>query len=151
MSTFRQIAQQLRNTIRTSADRIHGWDEEFVSQKWRSSEAWSRKEIFGHLLDSASNNHQRFVRTAQDGAYTGPAYEPDAWIATAAYSEFNWEKLQSLWLNYNALIAHVLERIPEERANAQCKIGDGEPVTLQFVAEDYVKHLEHHLAQIFQR
>ena len=151
MATFPEIAQQLRATMRNAADRTHGWDEEYVEQKWRGGERWSRKEIFGHLVDSAANNHQRFIRAAIAGDYAGPNYQQDAWIAAGAYQDFNWDKLQSLWLTYNALIAHVLERIPTERAQASCSIGNGDPVTLQFLAEDYVAHLQRHLDQIFQR
>ena len=151
MATFEQIARELQATMRNAADRIHGWDEDYVAQKWRGGESWSRKQIFGHLVDSASNNHQRFVRASIDGHYTGPNYQQNEWNKAGAYQDFNWEKLQSLWLAYNALLVHVIERIPEERAQSSCTIGAGDPVTLQYIAQDYVDHLKHHLAQIFQR
>ena len=81
MSTFSEIAQRLRATMKNAADRIHGWDEEYVALKWRGPDAWSRKEIFGHLTDSASNNHQRFVRASLQDHYEGPGYAQNDWIA----------------------------------------------------------------------
>lgn len=36
-------------------------DEQIFSEKINPAK-WSKKEILGHLIDSATNNHHRFVR-----------------------------------------------------------------------------------------
>ena len=41
---------------------------------------WSKKEILGHLIDSASNNHQRFVRAQFTARLEFPEYEQKSWV-----------------------------------------------------------------------
>jgi hypothetical protein len=109
---------------------------------------WLRKEVLGHLLDSAANNHQRFVRAALDGHYEGPGYEQKGWVRLHGYSDLSWMSLLRTWRDRNALLARLVERIEEQRLQAPCKIGDGGAVSLQFLIEDYLRHLEHHVDQI---
>ena len=114
---------------------------------WRSG-GWTRKQIVGHLLDSAANNRQRFVRAAIDGAYAGPSYEQDAWVSAHGYAEQSWDDLLLWWSAEHQILMAVVNRIPEDRLEAMCRVGDGEPVTLRFLIEDYVRHQRHHLMQI---
>lgn len=109
---------------------------------------WSRKDILGHLIDSALNNHQRFVRASLTGELTFPSYDGDAWVAAQAYRDRPWLALINLWAHLNAHLAHVVARIPGERLAAPCRIGAGEDVTLEFLVRDYLEHLRHHLAQV---
>lgn len=109
---------------------------------------WQRKEVLGHLLDSAANNHQRFVRAALDGHYEGPSYAQESWVRLHGYSELPWKALLDSWRDRNATLARLVERIGEDRLQAPCKIGDDPVVPLQFVIEDYLRHLDHHVAQI---
>jgi len=109
---------------------------------------WLYKEVLGHLLDSAANNHQRFVRAALDGHYEGPSYEQESWVRLHGYSELPWGAPLDSWRDRNAALARLVERIDEERLQAPCKIGDDPVVRLQVVIEDYLQHLEHHVAQI---
>jgi hypothetical protein len=111
---------------------------------------WSRKEILGHLIDSALNNHQRFVRASLDGSYEGPPYAQEGWVAMHGYESMNWDTLLEHWRWQNELLAEVVERIPEERSDAPCRVGDGDPVTLRFLVEDYLSHLHQHVGQIVQ-
>ena len=97
---------------------------------------WSRKEILGHLIDSALNNHQRFVRAALAGAYDGPSYQQEGWVAMHGYEYMPWSVLLEHWLGQNQLLCEVVERIPEERFDALCRIGESAPVTLRFLLED---------------
>ena len=112
---------------------------------------WTRKEELGHLIDSASNNHMRFVRATLEGTYDGPSYSQNEWVDVHGYRDVPWTALVEFWCRYNDLLARVVARIPEDRLNAPCRIGGGDPVTLKFVIEDYVRHLQHHLAQITGR
>jgi len=109
---------------------------------------WTRKQILGHMVDSAANNHQRFVRAALEGEYSGPGYRQDGWVEIHGYAELPWETLLQLWVAAHGLLERVVARTPEERFSAKCVVGDGAPVTLQFLIEDYIVHQRHHLAQI---
>ncbi len=109
---------------------------------------WTRKQVLGHMLDSAANNHQRFVRAALEGRYSGPGYQQDRWVEIHGYAELPWETLLELWCAAHGLLERVVARIPEERFEALCVIGEVAPVTLQFLIEDYIAHQRHHLAQI---
>jgi len=147
MDIMRQTAFHLQQIIEQSEDRLLCFTEA-ESQSRRSSAKWSRKEVLGHLIDSASNNHQRFVRSQLQGALAFPGYAQDGWNRVQQYQSETWENLVRLWTSYNRHLAHVIAAIPESAARNLCRIGDGEPVTLQFLVTDYVKHLEHHLRQI---
>ena len=109
---------------------------------------WSKKEIVGHLLDSASNNHQRFVRAATQGDLTFPGYEQDALVDLQHFSEMDWGFLVDFWAGYNRYLAHIISVLPEKAATATCHIGQNAPATLEWIAQDYVAHLKHHLNQI---
>lgn len=109
---------------------------------------WSRKEVLGHLIDSASNNHQRFVRAALQGSLEFPAYDQDGCIRMQAPAAADWNLLVSLWVAYNRYLAHVIAHLPASKLDAPCRIGSRDPVTLEFLANDYVRHLVHHLDQI---
>jgi DinB superfamily len=109
---------------------------------------WSKKEILGHLIDSASNNHQRFVRAQLSTPLVFPAYAQNEWVETQAYASEAWSDLVELWAAYNRHLLHAVAQIPEESLGHLCKIGDGKQVTLSFLVEDYVDHLEHHLSQL---
>src|SRR5580704_17017348 len=109
---------------------------------------WSRKQVIGHLIDSASNNHQRFVRASLQGSLEFPGYEQDGCVRVQAVQNAPWPLLLALWTNYNLYLAHVIANLPASQLEAVCRIGDHEPVTLRFLAEDYLRHLLHHLEQI---
>jgi DinB superfamily len=109
---------------------------------------WSRKQVLGHLLDSASNNHQRFVRAALQDSLEFPSYDQDGWVRVEAVQGVPWPTLITLWANYNRYLAHVIAHLPPGKLEVACKIGSNKPVTLAFLVEDYVRHLAHHLAQI---
>ena len=109
---------------------------------------WCAKQVLGHLIDSASNNHQRFVRAQLAESYAGPGYTQNEWVAAQAYAEAPWGRLVSLWTSYNQHLLHVMEQMDRSKLETPCRIGSGEPVTLGFVVTDYVDHMENHLRQI---
>jgi hypothetical protein len=111
---------------------------------------WSRKEELGHLIDSAANNHIRFVLASTDGEFRGQGYAQDKWVEAHGYQEMEWRRLVDFWYHYNALLAHLIERIPEDRLDNRCVIGWGVQ-TLRFVIEDYVRHMQHHLDHVLAR
>jgi hypothetical protein len=109
---------------------------------------WSRKQILGHLIDSAANNHQRFVRSQLESPLRFPGYAQEEWVKTQNYQEESWGYLVACWAGYNRHLLHVIAQIPAEKLNHQCVIGESNPVTLEFLVKDYVGHLEQHLTQI---
>lgn len=114
---------------------------------WRDG-GWTRKQILGHLLDSATNNRQRFVRAAIDGQYTGPRYAQDAWVAIHGYANQSWGTLLGWWEAEHEILMAVVNRIPEDKFEAQCQVGDDTAVTLRFLIEDYLSHQRWHLKQM---
>jgi hypothetical protein len=114
---------------------------------WRVG-GWTRKQIVGHLLDSAANNRQRFVRATIDGQYAGPGYAQDAWVAAHGYAGESWETLLRWWQAEHEILTALVDRIPEERLEAICVVGDDAPVTLRFLIEDYIHHQQGHFKQL---
>lgn len=120
---------------------------------------WSMKEIVGHLIDSAANNHRRFVVAQIKDGLVFDGYEQDAWVARQSYQYERWPDLIALWTAYNVHLIHVVTNMsPSLLATPQLEhnldeiasrpVSRGEATTLGFLVNDYVFHLEHHLAQI---
>jgi DinB superfamily len=109
---------------------------------------WSRKQVLGHLIDSASNNHQRFVRASLAESLAFPAYDQNGCVQVQHPDSATWPVLVSLWASYNRYLAHIIAHLPPGKLEVVCRIGSNEPVTLRYLAEDYVWHLVHHLDQI---
>ncbi len=112
------------------------------------SGGWSRKQVIAHLIDSASNNHQRFVRAALQPSLEFPNYDQEGNIRVQAPQEADWPLLVSLWAAYNRYLAHIIAHLPASKLETVCRIGPNEPKTLGFIATDYLTHLIHHLSQI---
>jgi hypothetical protein len=119
---------------------------------------WSVKEIVGHLIDSAANNHRRFVEAQFQDTLVFPGYAQNDWVAGQRYQEAAWPSLVALWAGYNDHLVHVVRTIPPallQQPRPAHNFDDlgwrpvprSEPVTLAYVIEDYVAHLEHHVAQ----
>ena len=120
---------------------------------------WSPKQIVGHLIDSAVNNHARFVRAQLQDDMVFPGYDQDAWVRVQRYDERSWPALVDAWRTVNTQIAAVMGATPETeltrprlRHNLH-EIGfrplpAGDEATLEFLMRDYIAHLEHHLKQV---
>ena len=107
---------------------------------------WSKKEILGHLIDSATNNHQRFVRIQFEDTPL-ITYNQDNWNNHSYHNLVNSEHLIKFWELYNRHLVELIRQIPEKYLLCKCDC-KGKIVTLQWLIEDYVHHLEHHLKQI---
>lgn len=144
-----KLSEVLKGTLDTELPRLRAISEHDAGVK--PGAAWSRKEELGHLIDSASNNHLRFVKAALEPEFHGPSYDQKGSVAIHGYQESSWYDLVEFWRQYNTLLTRVIARIPDGKLNTLCRIGDGSPVTLQFVIEDYVAHMHHHLDHILRR
>jgi len=144
---MKELSDKLVRVVR-SAESILLQVPEAESSKPVLSGGWSRKQVLGHLIDSASNNHQRFVRAALQASLDFPGYDQDGCVRVQAVEEADWTLLVSLWAGYNRYLAHVIAHLPDSKLETLCRIGLDEPVTLRFLADDYLRHLLHHLGQI---
>lgn len=111
-------------------------------------EKWSYKEIIGHLIDSAGNNQQKFVRCIQQNGVNMPPYEQDTWVAIQHYNDADWNHVLNTWYTINTHIAHIMQHIPAGALQNEIYIGDKGPYTLEFIVRDYPEHLKHHLKAI---
>jgi hypothetical protein len=145
--TFPAIADDLRRTVNEARGMLQPLSDDETSEHPRPGK-WSKKEILGHLVDSATNNHQRFVRAALYGPLIFPGYEQDALAKLQRCNDVEWTLLLGLWESYNLYLAHVLAGLPESASSVPCTIGSSPTATLAYIAEDYVAHLKHHLNQI---
>jgi DinB family protein len=109
---------------------------------------WSPKEILGHLIDSAANNHQRFVRGQLERELISPSYAQKEWVATERFNDREWSDLVQFWLAYNRHLLHVMSHAAPDRLGTIVRVGSDDPVTLEFVMIDYVHHMKHHLEQL---
>ena len=144
---MKELSEQLRTLVETAEPRLHEITER-VSMQTALPGGWSRKQLLGHLIDSASNNHQRFVRAMLQPSLDFPGYDQEGNVRVQAVQEAEWSLLVSLWAAYNRYLAHLIACIPASQLDTQCRIGAGEAVTLGFLASDYLTHLRHHLNQI---
>jgi len=151
---------ELRRAIENSTPLLERMDDEATRRRPGPSK-WSPREIIGHLIDSASNNHQRFVRAQFQDDLVFPGYAQDAWVSAQKYQDAPWSELLSLWRSFNLHLARVMELVPEdqrlrrrERHNldqiATVPVPRDKPATLDYFMADYVVHLNHHLDQILK-
>src|SRR5580700_8958249 len=109
---------------------------------------WSRKEILGHLIDSAANNHQRFVRGQLERELITPSYAQKEWVETERFQDREWSDLIQFWLAYNRHLLHIMSHAAPDRLDSIIRIGENDAVSLEFVMIDYVSHMRHHLEQL---
>jgi len=158
MSDSYPPADELRAVVEQAAPLLGQFSRAQQTHR-RKPGAWLPVEILGHLVDSASNNHQRFVRAQFTDYLVFPGYDQDAWVRVQQYQRYPWDELVGLWRAYNLHLAHVMAAVPEtERLRerhphnlhqiAWRLVSEGEATTLDYFMRDYVGHLRHHLHQL---
>jgi DinB family protein len=125
--------------------KLKSFTEEELSYKSAPAK-WSKKEIIGHLTDSAANNIQRFVRMQYENV-PFIIYAQNEWVSLQDYQNKKSSEIILLWELLNRHLVHILRNVPEKNYSLLCKTNEPEPVTLLWLAEDYVRHAEHHLKQ----
>jgi hypothetical protein len=111
---------------------------------------WSVKEIACHLVDSASNNHQRFTHLQRTPRLTFPAYVPEPWVAVEKPQTLDWSTLLTLVKAYNAFVLHLVRNL-DSACLANVWVIDGQEKTLEFLARDYYRHLDWHFEHLQKR
>ena len=112
---------------------------------------WSPKEEMGHLIDSAANNHVRFVRALIEPEFRGDSYAQNDWVTAHRYREMRWLTIVEFWYRYNKFISSLLASVPENKLQTLCFVGSDNGVSLEFLVSDYVLHMRHHLDHILSR
>jgi len=141
------VSTELRNFVDETRPRLLAISEGRASEK-PYPEKWSLKEILGHLVDSATNNHQRIVRMQERPDIGTFTYSQQHWVSSQHYHDRPWAELVELWYQLNRHLAHVIAHVDPASLSHSCDMGYAAPATLSFVAEDYVRHVRHHVEQI---
>ena len=144
-----RLASDIENAVDEAFQQLRGLPEETIEARSNPGD-WSVKEIVGHLVDSASNNHQRFVRLQVADGLTFPDYsqENDAWVSIQSYQEAPWDDLLSLWLYFNLHLARVIRSVNERCIDHIWVVDEDTSITLGELMIDYLRHLKDHLKQI---
>ncbi len=141
-----EVADELQSRL-AIAKELKRLPESLVATRPRPGK-WSAKEILGHLIDSAANNHQRFVRLQMQLRLELVGYDGDKWVAVQQHQDQSWTNLVALWESYNRHLMHVIRHIDPAKLGNTWLAPDGQVLSLEFVVHDYVRHLKHHLDQI---
>lgn len=144
---MKAVAKALEEIVADTVPKLKAISPEKAAAR-PSAKQWSPSEIVGHLIDSASNNHQRFVRILHSAKLVFPPYAQEDWVLLQDYRAADWTILIELWRSFNLHLAHLIRQIPSDRLARRCTIGDCEPVTLGFLIEDYVVHMTMHVKQL---
>jgi hypothetical protein len=111
---------------------------------------WSKQEVLGHLIDSAQNNLRRFIAGQYEMTPPKIYYEQDFWVHAGGYQRMPKKDVIQFWKLINDQISRVLSGMDPANYSRQADTGKQEINlhTLQFLAEDYVRHMKHHINQI---
>jgi hypothetical protein len=143
---MRGIADQMEKTVNDYLPQLKSLDETRASLK-PSAKKWSKKEILGHLVDSAQNNLRRFI-VAQYENNPKITYQQDEWVRINNYQTVKLEELVQLWHLQNRQIIAVLRNTDPGLASRTCDTG--ELHSIEWLATDYIKHMKHHLHQVLE-
>jgi hypothetical protein len=160
-NSVESFLQDFRETILSATEHLRALEARTNSSS-HPAEQWTAKEILGHLIDSAANNHQRFIRAQSMEELVFPGYEQNSWVELQNYNDESWLDLIQLWSLYNLHLIHVVTQIPQNVLTKPRKthnldqiawkaVDSNQPVTLLYFVRDYLGHLKHHLNQIYDR
>ena len=144
-----EVAIQIEQAVGTAVQ--HWRDLPEPTLRFRPAEdAWSIKEIVGHMIDSASNNHQRFVRLHLTENLTFPDYGQDNihWVSIQNYQDRTWSELLVLWHYFNMQLAFIIRSVDPSCLSHVWQADPQTNVTLFDLMTDYYRHLKEHLDQI---
>ena len=146
-----KLASDIEAAVTEASRQFESLPEELI--EWRSKAGeWSIKEIIGHLVDSASNNHQRFVRLQVADGLVFPDYsqDNDAWVSIQTYQEAPWNELLALWRYFNLQLARIIRTVNNDCLDHTWVVNEHTSVTLGELMIDYLRHLKDHLQHIGQ-
>ncbi len=140
-----------------TVESVHIWllslDEAAVSRV-PAPDVWSPKQVLGHLVDSAANNHARWARMVTEDGLPFPTWDQKAWNAVQDWQGEPWTDIVALWAAYNRHLARFQTLLPDSALGHRARVGTlggGEPMTLAELLAHYARHLHLHLGQIRER
>jgi hypothetical protein len=141
--------QELKKITNDYSSKINGIPEQEFSARPLPNK-WSKKEVLGHLIDSAHNNLRRFVCGQYETTPPKIVYDQDFWVKANNYQQTDGKEIVAMWKLINTRIGSVLEKMPTSAYPKECDTGKNivSLHSLEWLAEDYLKHLKHHLNQI---
>ena len=143
-SALTSTAAGIESVINEWRPRLANLDADTAHAK-PSADRWSISEVIGHLVDSACNNHQRFVRAQFcESELVFPKYEQNEWASAANYAHCDWGSLIELWYHYNRVIATLIRNMDPTTLSTPCTITPYDTCSLEFLVTDYLTHLHHH-------
>ena len=148
MEKMKESADEIRSLIAEFEPALRRLNDEDIRDRTHPGK-WARKEVLGHLIDSACNNQQKFVRMMQQRHLHFPGYAQNDWVDLQNWASADYEAMVDLWVAYNRHIAYIIENVETRFLEHTITIEDAGPFTLRFVMPDYVEHMKHHLKQIF--
>lgn len=149
INVWNKLASDIEKTVDDACNRLQNFPAETIEMR-PDPGAWSVKEILGHLIDSASNNHQRFVRLQITDNLSFPDYSQDnsTWIAIQKYQEAPWDELLSTWRYFNFHLARIIRAVNSDCVEHLWIVNKKTAVSLGHLMTDYLRHLKDHLQQI---
>ncbi len=144
---MQEVSKYLEQTIKSVLPLLEKITDSEASLK-PAANKWSKKEILGHLLDSACNNQQKFLRTMITSKLQFFGYQQNEWVSLQNYNAVKWKTLINWWVSVNEHLSHIIENTPKETLSHTIQIVNDGPFPLEFIIADYVEHLKHHLKQI---
>jgi hypothetical protein len=142
-----QAAKRLDHILLEIPSRLGRISEERSTHR-RAPGKWSKKEELGHLVDSAANNHQRFVRMQIENNIPLQQYRQQEWVTIQRYHSISWTEIVKFWEVYNSHLLHIMRHVDETKLGNTGTFPEYGTQTLEFILNDYVDHLEHHLKSI---
>lgn len=132
--------------LRTVPALLLKFSDEEATEKKRPGK-WSKKQLMGHLIDSAANNHQRFVRMQIEDKLHLQQYRQNEWVEVQHYNQKTWTEVVELWRVYNTHLLFIMRTVKNSTLSHTAFFPDYGELSLKFLMEDYVKHMDHHLKQ----
>jgi hypothetical protein len=140
-----ELSERLASTVRDAVPWLVTLSNADASVP-QSEGKWCAKEVIGHLIDSATNNLARIVRM-QIAPENLPGYAQDLWVRLQHYRDREWAEVLALWFALNEHIVWTIRHVPSQALPNQSTVANN-PITLGFLIEDYIAHMQHHLRNL---
>ena len=146
---LREVAQEIQSLVTSCVAEWRDLTEEVITHR-PTPDSWSAKEIIGHLIDSASNNHQRFVRLQIRDSLIFPDYQHDNeyWVKIQRYQERPWQELLALWRHFNSHVDYLIQSVNPHCLSHAWQVDSETRISLRELMSDYLRHMRVHVAQV---
>ena len=142
---MQKVVEGISHWIKTLPEEYNSMSEEEISNRPLPNK-WSKKEILGHLCDSAVNNIERFIKIQyEERVYVIQSYNQDQWVTVQNYQDRTLDEIVNLFQTLNKQIVNIVKNIPNEKLSNLCDIGKNQHKTLEWLIQDYLGHMEHHI------